>query len=209
MTELRDGFLYLDTGTRASQLERLLVGEHNTAFDDPFGIAVREVEDALHEEEEKERKALERLRLIRAKIDRLKTHKIEVAEAVQHFEDTGKIEDILLPTCRELISKERRAYVEADAPTKAQEIKDANDALTEQLCDDWKIADTMADDEFVYVTIKRRRTAVAPERPSSDEIAIRIIESVKTAFKTYRADFIDRARPLRLMAMPANPRASP
>jgi hypothetical protein len=45
--------------------------------------------------------------------------------------------------------------------------------------------------------------------PSTDEIAIRVIERVKAAFKTYRADFIDRARPLRLMAVPANPRASP
>lgn len=61
MTELRDGFLYHpdDSG----QLERLLAGEHNTAFDDPFRVAVHEAVQELRDEEEKERKALERLSL--------------------------------------------------------------------------------------------------------------------------------------------------
>ncbi len=207
MTELRDGFLYHpdDSG----QLERLLAGEHNTAFDDPFRVAVHEAVQELRDEEEKERKALERLSLIRAKIARLKAHKEKVEIAVQHFEETGEVEDILLPACRELIANERRSYNEADAPTKAAEIKNANDDLTGHLGDDWEIACSKADDEFVYVTIKRRRIVAASARPSTDEIAARVIERVKTAFETYRADFLDRARPLRLMAVPANPRASP
>lgn len=207
MTELRDGFLYHpdDKG----ELERLLAGEHNTAFDDPFRVAVHEAEQELRDEEEKERKALERLSLIRAKIARLKAHKEKVAVAVQHFEETGKVEEILLPACRELIANERRSYNEADAPTKAAEIKNANDELTDHLGDDWQIAGAKVDDEFVYVTIKRRRIVAAPARPSTDEIAARVIERVKLAFETYRADFLDRARPLRLMAVPANPRASP
>lgn len=207
MTELRDGFLYHPENTE--QLERLLAGEHNTAFDDPFRVVVREAEQELRDEEEKERKALERLGLIRAKIARLKAQKEKVEEAVQHFEDTGEIEDVLLPACRELIAKERRAYAEADAPTKADEIKNANDELAEHLSDDWQIAETKADDNFVYVTIKRRRTVAAPERPSAEDMAARVIERVKAAFSAYRTDFLHRARPLRLMAVPANPRASP
>lgn len=207
MTELRDGFLYHPDNN--GQLERLLAGEHNTAFDDPFRVAVHEAVQELRDEEEKERKALERLSLIRAKIARLKAHKEKVEVAVQQFEETGKIEDILLPACRELIANKRRSYNEADALTKAAEIKNANDELADHLGDDWQIADTKADDEFVYVTIKRRREVVAPERPSADVIAARVIEQVKAAFNTHRADFLDRARPLRLMAVPANPRASP
>jgi len=210
MTDLRDGFLYHpESVATTAQLERLLAGEHNTAFDDPFGAAVQEAEQELRDEEEKERKTLERLDLIRAKIERLKAHKVEVEKAVHHFLDTGKIEDVLLPACRELISNEWRAFAEADAPTKEQEIKDASDALSHQLGDDWKISETKADDKFVYVTIKRLRAVAAPERPYADEIVARVTEKVRAAFKTYRLDFKTRARPLRLLAIPTNPRASP
>ena len=207
MIELRDGFLYHpDDG---GQLERLLAGERNTAFDDPFRMAILEAEQELRDEEEKERKALERLVVIRAKIIRLKAQKEKIEEAIQHFEEAGEIEDVLIPTCPELIANERCAYADADAPTKVDEIKNAGDELAERLSDDWQIAETKVDDNFVYVTIKRQRTEVAPERPSAEEIAACVTERVKAAFAAYRTGFLDRAQSLRLMAVPANPRASP
>lgn len=206
MAEQRDGFLYHPDGNNpTAELERLLAGEHNPAFDNIFSTTISEVDDEITSAEQARRKLLEQLVNLRRKLRALHSHRKQVAQAVEKFEATGAIDPVLIPACEKLIAKEQAAFRAADAEVKANEIEDAKASLTASLPDGWDIAETTADDEFVYVTIKRRRAVVAAERPSR----ARVVEKVQKAFETYRLDFLNRVRPLRMTAVAASPRASP
>jgi len=210
MTEIRDGFFQHPSGNAPNdQMERLLNGEHNPAFDDLFSTTISEVDGDIREVERARKKLLSQLVNLRKTLLSLRANRDEIKQAVQTFEETGEIAPVLLPACNAMVAKEQAALRKADAPLKVTEIDSAKTALTKELPDEWDVADATADDEFVYVTVKRRRTSAAAERPSSDESRVRIIERVQQAFETYGRDFLDRAQPLPLMAIPANPRASP
>lgn len=103
----------------------------------------------------------------------------------------------------------RRRLRADDEPIKQAEINNANEALKASLPEGWNVTETTADDEFVYVTMKRRREVVAAERPSRETTREGIVEQVKQAFEAYRRDFLNRTRPLRLVTVTASPRASP
>lgn len=206
MTELRDGFFYHPDGNSpTAQLERLLAGEHNLAFDGLFSTTFSEVNAEIASAEQMRRKLLEQLVALRKKLRDLHSHKQQVTQAVKKFETTGEIDPVLIPACESLIAKEQAAFRTADADVKADEVKDAKTTLAETLPQGWEIAGTRADDEFVYVTIKRPRAVAAAERPSREKI----VEKVRKAFETYRLDFLNRVRPIPMTAAPASPRASP
>lgn len=206
MTEIRDGFFYHPDGNSpTAELERLLAGEHNPAFDDLFSTTISEVNSEIAAAEQTRRKLLEQMINLRRKLRALHSHKEQVAQATERFGATGEIDPILIPACERLIAKEQAAFRKTDAEVKVNEVKAANASLTETLPDGWDIAGTRADDEFVYVTIRRRRDVVAAERPSPEKI----VERVQKAFETYRLDFLKRIRPLRMAAVTASPRASP
>jgi len=206
MTEIRDGFFYHPGGdSPTAQLERLLAGEHNLAFDGLFSTTFSEVDAEIASAEQMRRKLLERLVALRKKLRDLHSHKQHVTHAVEKFEATGEIDPVLIPACDSLIAKEQAAFRAADADVKADEVKVAKTALTETLPDGWDITEAAADDEFVYVTIKRRRHVAAQERPSREKI----VEKVRKAFETYRLDFLNRIQPIRMAAVAASPRASP
>lgn len=210
MGEIRDGFFHHPHGNAPStQLQRLLNGEHNTAYDNLFSTTISEVDGGIREAELLRQQLLSQLLDLRKKLLSLREHKNEIEEAVQAFEKTGEVAPVLIPACDALVAKKQADLRKADAPIKAAEIDEAKADLAKRLPDEWGVAETKADDEFVYITIKRRRAVVAAERPSNDETRARIIERVQKAFETYGRDFLSRARPLRLMAVAASPRASP
>ncbi|MGX9350704.1 hypothetical protein ACS3QZ_05850 [Shimia sp. W99] len=208
MTELRDGFFYHPDGESPElSMHRLLSGEHNPAFDDLFSTTIQEADSEIREVERDRKKLLSQLVDLRKKLLSLRANRDEIEQAVQTFEETGEIAPVLIPTCDAMVAQEQAALRNADAPIKATEIDDAKAALVETLPDGWDVAETAADDEFVYVTVKRQRTIVAAERPSSDETRARIIERVQQAFECYGSDFLNRVRPLRPLTVSANPRA--
>jgi hypothetical protein len=210
MSEIRDGFFHHPHGNApATQLQRLLNGEHNTAYDSLFSTTISEVDGGIREAELLRQQLLSQLLDLRKKLLSLREHKNEIEEAVQSFEETGEIAPVLIPACDAMVAKEQADLRKTDVPKKATEIHNAKADLKKKLPDEWGVVETNADDEFVYITIKRRRAVVAAERPSNDETRARIIGRVQKAFETYGRDFSSRARPLRLMAVPANPRASP
>lgn len=204
---IRDGFLYHPFGQDPiTQIERLLAGEHNPVFDDLFSTTVQEVDDALARAERDREKLLRQLRTLRRKMLDLRSRRDEITDAVQGFKETGEIAPVLYPACEKLVTRERAALREADAKNKEQEIEDAQRSL--KLPKGWDVAKTKADDEFVYVTIRRRRENVV-EPPSTDETRERIVEKVRQAFDQFREDFINRVKPPLFWAQTGNPRASP
>lgn len=210
MTELRDGFFYHPDGeSPEQQIQRLLAGEHNPAFDDLFSTTIQEADSEIREAERARKKLLSQLVDLRNKLLSLRANRDEINQAVQTFEETGEIAPVLVPACDAMVAKEQTALRKADAPIKAAEIDDAKATLTANLPDGWDVAETAADDEFVYLTVKCRRAVVAPERPSNDETRARIIERVQQAFESYGRDFLNRVRPLRPVTVRPSPRASP
>lgn len=210
MSELRDGFFYPhDSMTPLAQMERLLAGEHNPAYDDLFSTTVSEVDGEIREVEAHRKKLLSQLVSLRKKLLSLRAHRAEITQAVQTFTETGEIAPVLIPACEAIVAKEQAARSAADARTKEAEIATAKTILTEKLPDGWTVTETTADDEFVYVTVRCKRTVAAPARSEREETRARIIDRVRQAFETYRLDFMNRPQPIRLSAVPANPRASP
>lgn len=213
MTELRDGFLYHPDGSSPTdQLKRLIEGVPNLDLDDLFAATKREAFDATQKAKSDYYKALEQLARLKARVAQLEDdiataekHEKTVAEAAQHFHETGKIDEVLVPTCHALLAAERQKFDAADAPKKANEIDAASKFVNKSLGKGWDISETHVDEEFVYVTVKRRRKETPPEpRPTRDTV----VERVKQAFEVYRSEFAGRVQPLRLASVTVgNPRA--
>lgn len=210
MSEIRDGFFYSPDGMApADQMQRLLSGEHNPAFDDLFSTTISEVGDEITEVEGARKKLLAQLVTLRKKLLRLRAQRDEIKRAVQTFAETGEIAPVLIPACEAMVAKEQAALRAADAPTKDAEIATAKAALTEKLPDGWSVMETTADDEFVYVTVRCKRAVVAPARPEREEARARIVDRVRHAFESYARDFVNRPQPLHLPWGSVRPRASP
>lgn len=210
MAKPLDGFFFHpDGGSPEAQLTRLIAGEYNPNFDSPFSTTFDEINDEIKAAEAKRSKLLARLVTLREKLLSLRPHKQQVTHAVERFEATGEIDPVLIPACKALTEKEQAALRKDDEPIKQAEIKNAKETLTASLPEGWDVTETTADDEFVYVTMKRRREVFAAERPSRETTREGIVEQVKQAFEAYRRDFLNRTRPLRLVTVTASPRASP
>lgn len=165
MAEPLDGFFFHpDGGSPEAQLSRLIAGEHNPNFDNPISTTFDEIDDEIKVAETERGKLLARLLTLRDKLLSLRPHKQQVTQAVERFEATGEIDPVLIPACRALTAKERAAPRADDEPIKQAEIKNASAALKASLPKGWDVTKTTADDEFVYVTMKRRREVVAAER---------------------------------------------
>lgn len=213
MAELRDGFLYHPDGSSPTdQLKRLIEGVPNLDLDDLFAATKREANDATQKAKNDYNKALERLARLKARVAELEDdiasaeeHEKTVKEAAQHFHDTGEIDEVLVPTCHALLAAERQKFDAADKSKKEHEIDAASKFVNKSLGKGWDIFDTHADEEFVYVTVKRRRKETPPEpRPTRDTV----VERVRQAFEAYRSEFAGRVQPLRLTSVTVgNPRA--
>lgn len=199
MTDLRDGFLYHpDGGSSTRQLKRLLASEHNLALDDLFSTTLDEADEAILKAEKEHAKAVERIARLEDKIKELKEEKIEITSAIHRFEETGEVADVLYPSCEKLLASERQEYASNDAAFKAKEISDAETMVGDVLGTGWSVDDSRADDEFVYVTIKRRRaTPPTTPRPTRNTI----VERVKQAFDAHAQAFRDRVKPVRLASV--------
>ena len=210
MSELRDGFFYPhDSMAPLAQMERLFAGEHNPAYDNLFSTTISEVDGEIKEVEGDRKKLLSKLVSLRKKLQSLRAQRDEIKQAVETFAATGEIAPVLIPACEAMAAKEQAALRDADAQTKDTEIANAKAVLTTALPEGWSVTESTADDEFVYVTVRCKRTVMAPERPEREETRARIVDRVRQAFETYRLDFMNRPQPIRLSAVPANPRASP
>ncbi|WP_170404421.1 hypothetical protein [Ruegeria arenilitoris] len=199
MTDLRDGFLYHPDGDSATdQLRRLVAGEYNLSLDDLFSSTLDEADEAILKAEQEHLKAEEALRRLEVKVRSLRERKVEVESAIREFETSGEINEVLYPECHKLLAAERREFSSADAEAKASEIEKAETAVAGALGSGWDVEDTHADDEFVYVTVKRKRVkAPTTPRPTRDTI----IEKVRQAFDVYGDAFKNRVKPARLASV--------
>ncbi|MBV1897708.1 MAG: hypothetical protein KUG70_14700 [Rhodobacteraceae bacterium] len=206
MTELRDGFIYHQGGDSPTvQLKRFIAGEFNPEWDNVFSTTIAEADDALAAAEKEQADVTEHLRNLNAEIERLKARKVHIKEAVQHFEDTGEIDDVLIPRGDKLLAAEQQAFANEHRPEKDAEIAKAEKAVAEKLGVDWDLEGSSADDEFVYITVKQRRANVPPERPSRQKL----VDAVMKAFEGYSRDFKNLVIPRQAALPPVGKQGPP
>ena len=208
MTLVVDGFLYHPDGDNPNeQLQGLLLGQHNPAFDDLFAATKHESKVATQKAKAKYLRAKDQLVRLKARIADLEKNVLEsemheeaVAEAAKEFDKTGEIAGILIPCCEAFLAAAERRFDEIDSPSKTSEIEAASQFVSESLESDenWNVQDAYADDKYVYVTVRKPRSEVPAEcRPTKETVLSQILQ----AFDAHGRDFFCRTRPVQLASV--------
>jgi hypothetical protein len=160
-----DGFYYHPDGTKPGDVaRRLAAGASNPRLDDLFALAIHETKDAIRLNDKRKDRLLARLDAIEAEIahadqeDRELSarlvHQHDAAAKYQRGDDLDEVErELLTPKCEALVREQSHIDVEA-------EFKRHADTISEE----WEVTGKRLDDEFIYVTMKRKRlTRTSPE----------------------------------------------
>lgn len=204
MNAYTDGFFYHPDGaTLAAIVGRIASGEINPRLDDVFALALQETKDEKHANSLRIRRLRADKDAIDKEIARLEKKQLELDDrfARQHraigaYQETGEIDEILTPDCDKLVADERKKDVRAEF-----------DEVEVTLPDGWEECGKRVDDDFLYVTMRRRRSPNKAEPPAE-----RVKSKVAKALDLFRAPTFDRRNriqlPDRLATMsPINPGA--
>jgi len=149
---------------------RMLRGEIDPANDDFFIVALEETKRAAEQKEQLIARLQAQMDKLQAEIDAeqqaqadLQRTYGEQLKAIQRYQKTGEIADCIIPKCEEA---ERKAEAEAR--------RDERDAVDLEPPEGWERSSVRADDEFVYVTFRKRRSNGAPT-----EVRSRVIDAVE------------------------------
>jgi len=162
--------------------DRIVDGTVNPHLDDLFSVSLQETVSEAEAVRTKMlrlavRKAqIEReLQELEAKHERLVGEFDEKRSAIEQYQESGEVADILLPDTAKL------AGAEEDRLAK-EEVKKIDIPLP----NGWEITNRRADEEYYYVTVRCAR----PERPI--EVPEQVQEAVSKAFENYSAPEFDR-----------------
>ena len=200
MTGLRDGiFAHQEGATPRHVVERLLDGRVNPRLDNPFAMTFEELKDRIAKAKKQKFDAEHRVRALANEITRLEQQQRDLVEALQRFVETGEIDPSLIPECDHVVAEQASERNGIACKAARAVIEDKVKA------EGWQVERTHADDQFVYVTIKRRREEFdTVEEPQKERIVARVrdaIESRKDAFRQFLAPM------RRASTAPVNPAA--
>jgi chromosome segregation ATPase len=158
--------------TKPSRLvARMLRGELDPANDDLFVLALEETKRAAEKKVQRIARLQAQMEKLQAEIDAeqqslegLQVRYREQREAIELYQETGEIAECIIPHCDEA---EQKALADAR--------RDEREAVDLETPEGWERSSVRADDEYVYVTLRKRRT-VAGEVPS--EVRSRVIDAV-------------------------------
>lgn len=186
MTDIVDGiFFHNEGGGYRDVLERLSDGRANPRLDNPFAPAFREVRSRIEKAKKAKAAAELKVRLQDREIEELEKTQAELDAAYERFIDYGKVDELLLPSCDELLAEQKSAACEdvclAAEAAIAPEIKPAIDA-------GWEIKGKRANENYVYITLRRRREEFeTEERPSEMRLVEQIHEAIVIISEEHRA----------------------
>lgn len=156
----------------ARLVSRLLRGEIDPANDDFFVLALEETKRAAERKEQRIARLRSQMEKLQAEIEteqqaqaELQATYSEQLAAIEAYQKTGEIADCIIPKCGDA---ERQAEAEAR--------RDECEAVDLKTPEGWERSSVRADDEYVYVTLRKRRT-VAGEVPS--DVRSRVIDAVE------------------------------
>jgi len=177
------GFFFNPERSRPVDIaDRIVAGTANPHLDDLFSVSLQETVSGA----EAVRTKMMRLAVRKAQIERdlqelEAEHERLVGEfdakraAIEQYQKSGEIAEILLPDTEKLVEAE-------DARVASEEVKETDIPLPEG----WEITSRRADDEYFYLTVRCARPSPAIEVPEQIEAA------VAEAFSTYSAADFDR-----------------
>lgn len=177
------GFFFNAEGSAPEKVaDRIVAGTATPHLDDLFSVSLQETVS----EAEAVRTKMMRLAVRKAQIERElqeleAEHERLVGEfeekraAVEQYQESGEIADILLPNTDKLSKAE-------DARLASNEVKE----IELPLPDGWEVTGRRADDEYIYLTVRCARPA------SSIEVPERIEAAVTKAFGMYSEPGFDR-----------------
>lgn len=178
----RDGLFCHPDGRRPDDVARRLVhGNINLRLDDPFAVALRETKDQQElmrrkrlDLESKKRTVEGQLAEVCAEEKRLQDLLEAQRAAIIKYTETREIADILMPDCNGEFEAPILAQVQAVAAAGAAECKAAAADLSN--LPGWRVDRSHADENFIYVTLKR-------PRQSETEIHVPSKEDHRTAVR--------------------------
>lgn len=187
MTEaFTDGFFFHPDGTKpASIVARIASGEINPHLDDVFTVALEETKAKQDKIFDRRQRLISRMEQIENELAALENEERDLVEryadqyeAISRYQETGEIDEILIPSCEAI----ERAEVEAD---RNAEIEAVSSELS--IPDDWQVERKRVDDEYVYVTLKRKRENVLDGRPED-----RARKKIQKVIDLFRSPDFDR-----------------
>jgi hypothetical protein len=150
---------------------RLMRGELDPANDDFFILALEETKRAAEKKVQRIARLQAQMEKLQAEIeseqqglDGLQDRYREQLEAIERYQNGEEPADCIIPACPEA---EQKALADAR--------RDECEAVDLATPEGWERSSVRADDDFVYVTFRKRRT-VAGEVPS--EVRSRVIDAV-------------------------------
>ncbi len=154
-----DGFFYHPDGALPAHVStRVADGTINPRLDDLFAVAIQETRDALSASAKRRDRLFARLDAIEAEIALIddEEKEIEARLGYQH-EVIAKYQrgDDLDEAERELLTPKNIQPIRPDKKKEKAELDEHQKTIPEG----WEVANRRVDDEFVYFTIKRERTA--------------------------------------------------
>ncbi len=201
MTGLRDGiFAHQEGANPRNVVERLLDGRVNPRLDNPFAMTFEELTNRIAKANKQKFDAEHKVRALANEITRLEKQQRDLVDAQRRFIDTGEIDPSLIPECDHVVAQQTSERNGIACKAARAVIEDTVKA------EGWQVERTHADDQFVYVTIKRRREEFdTVDEPQKERIVARVreaIESRKDAFRQFLAPMRRRAS-----TAPVNPAA--
>ena len=111
-------------------------------------------------------------------------------EAALAYEQTGDIDSRLIPECKEAIQAELAS--DSRDLLKAADMQEVPELRAVAKEHGWDFDRASADNDFVYVTLKRKRELITNARPRLTRETLR--SNVAKAIAAFRADLVDRRR---------------
>jgi len=152
-------------------VDRLLRGEIDPANDDFFIIALEETKRAAEKKVQRIARLQAQMEKLQAEIEAeehglegLQSRYREQLEAIERYQNGEEPAECIIPRCEDA---ERKA--EADARREECEAADL------ETPEGWERSSVRADDEFVYVTFRKRRATTGDAPPS---VRSRVIDAV-------------------------------
>lgn len=187
MTEaFTDGFFYHPQGTKPESIvSRIASGQLNPHLDDIFTVTLDETLKQTDKVFERRQRLISRKDEIEQELATLADEERELVrryadqrEAITRYQETGEINEILIPSCETLEKAEAKAERDAEIEAVSSELA---------VPKDWEVDRRRVDDNYVYVTLKRKRENVSDGRPVD-----RVSKKVQKVIELFRSPDFDR-----------------
>lgn len=186
MSGLVDGiFNHVEGSSPRNVAERMIDGRLNVRLDDPFGLTFEEMNDKIERLKKRQADAEHRAMVLADEVQRAEEEKQQLLAARQQFYETGEIDPSLIPECSGIHASERQSFNRETLDAAEQTLSETVEG------EGWEIDRRRADDEFVYITVKRRREEFDEQRVEQRPVKAQLVQRVREVIEAHRDAIIE------------------